>query len=259
MKSKLFALTSLASIVLFAGLSSARADTIFFDDFNAGASASWGNEAGNWSASGGVYTAGSPNNFPNSHSFVNTISLTEFAVNVDVANKQDGGIWLRAGNAANAEGAQGILLVFVGNGNVYWHEVTESGGDGPVLNITCCVPDNFSLHVEVQGDTFSAFINGSAIAATTLTSNLFAAGFAGVYSNSAGMSFDNFGITTVPGPIAGAGLPGLVLASGGLLGWWRRRRKTVEHFTAHKSSFAALTASLAGRLDIAFPPLDLTR
>jgi hypothetical protein len=60
---------------------------------------------------------------------------------------------------------------------------------------------NPHIHIEVSGNTYSAFVNGSLTPATTLTTSLFSSGQVALYDNSA-QSFDNFVLQTVPEPSA---------------------------------------------------------
>ena len=189
-------LRTACALVMAAGFSTlpTGAAIIFQDDFASGPSSLWGNESGGWTGSGGSYYATEPNNNPCAFSSL-PFNLTAFSVDFDINSVSDGGIFLRASPApGTALGIQGILLNFkvpAGGPRLYWHVFYGTNGSG-ALNLTYLdYGTTPHVHVEVVGDTYAAYVNGSTEAATTLRTNVFSSGRVALYDFS-DQSFSNF-------------------------------------------------------------------
>jgi hypothetical protein len=210
---------SLSLVLCLTGFAiGARAQVFFADDFNGGASPSWGDNLGNWTASGGVYYTQNPQRVPLAFSIL-PFAFPDFAVDVDVQAIGEGGILLR-GDATG----HGVLLVMGGYGgsatSLYWHEMSDWLNYSPILNEApglWQMGDNIHLRVEVSGNTYSAYLNGAGTPATTLVSSHVAGGQVALIDTTF-QTFDNFVIGVVPEPgvvsVLGLGLLGLLARRG---------------------------------------------
>ena len=222
------------ALLFSVSITPASATLLFSDNFDAGASSAWGNERGQWRDTDGVYDATYPATGSGAtYSGVTTLtSLTDFSVEVDVNALDDGGVWLRSDY--NGGNINGILLLtggFSGTANsLYWHVVQNGVISGAINQVyqSGLQDSNAHIRIDVSGNTYQAFLNGSATPLTTLVNASFSSGSVGLYdfspvsgaSSPRGQTFDNFQVfddsvaTPEPATIAllGLGLAGLGFA-----------------------------------------------
>jgi hypothetical protein len=150
-------------------------------------------------------------------------SVTGLVTDVNIVTDRDGNCCNNGRAYTIADAAHAIVSTGSGiNGNFTdFKFVFDPNAGFPFLELVVAgTPPSFTLPSQLLPCQFSPCLQQSA------QSREF-----GLSSNGDSFIFQGSltptpATVSVPGPIAGAGLPGLLLASGGILGWWRRRQNT---------------------------------
>jgi hypothetical protein len=169
----------------------AGAQAIHFSDKFDPPSSPWHSVAGDWTGGDGKYYATVPNNNP----FAITIlpfDVAEYTLDVTVNNLGDSGILVRT----NGTGSKYVLLVLGGYGygqgtrggnagnSIYWADSSNPAQITNPVNGVFTPGKTYDITVKASGNTFSAYINGSSTAVTSVTDAVAgSAGLVGLYDD----------------------------------------------------------------------------
>jgi hypothetical protein len=143
-----------------------------------------------------------------------------------------------AGNPDDLSPTQGDTFLF--NGFTWTYQTTLVNSDGLTtgthtgsFNVGFDCDNGLSGNSGTCGDNFSVTFTGTGLSAGFVTKDgfqIFAGADLDCGTGCTSINGGNTGVvgaTAIPGPVVGAGLPGLVMACAGLLGLARRRRQRI--------------------------------
>jgi pectate lyase len=199
-------------LALLAPAPSARAETLFSDDFADGALDGWTTSGGTWSvAADGTPVARQSGTSGDARALAGTATWTDYSVQARVKALSFNGSDRFVALLARAQSATSYYYLSLRSGNTVQLKKLVNGTGTTLSSTAFTVSTNtwYTLRIEVSGTTLRGFVNGALVG--TATDSQFSSGRTGLATFNATASFDDVSVEstdTTPPTDPPAGLRG---------------------------------------------------